>query len=608
MEPSNKTIQIEWQPLGLKTESGEDQTLLAAAQKNGLRLAAVCGGNGTCGACKVQRLAGELSPLSETEKEKLTQEEIASGFRLACKAKPLGNVKIHIPKATLLTEQRLQLEGESSLPDISDSARVIQTIDLTITEPTITDHRADSVRLKDALTDSGIANCTIHPALLSTLSDELRLLKWQPRAVLRGNEAVALFSPEIPPLGLAVDIGTTKIAAYLVDLATGQTLGRQGVMNPQIGYGEDVVSRIAYANATPDGRETLQHALIAALNTLIETLCEECGMAPKQIVESVVVCNTAIHHFFCNLPVRQLGKYPFIAAVSESLNLPATSFGLCTAAGAAVFIPECVAGYVGADHLAMLIGSGIYRTNNTMIAVDIGTNTEISLFHQGSVYCCSCASGPAFEGAHISCGMRASAGAIERLRISGKKSHYQTIGNQPPVGLCGSGILDAVAALRTSGIINHRGNFDPDFPSVRKAVKNYEYVIADETESASGKAITVTRADINEIILAKSAIRSGLEILMQTAGIQAEALDAFLVAGAFGTFLDVESAVAIGMFPEIPLEKFSQIGNAAGTGARSLLLSSELRKESSRLATRMTYVELSAYPDFNDILVSWMYL
>ncbi|MHC1770704.1 MAG: ASKHA domain-containing protein [Flexilinea sp.] len=606
--PDYKNHLIDWQPIGLKSACRADQTLLSAARKAGIQLVSFCGGNGTCGSCRVRLLEGTLSPLTDTEKEYLPAAEITSGIRLACQAYPLTDVKIHIPPSTLSTEQRLQLEGEEPFSDFPDTDRVIRSLNIFLNEPTILDSRADTARVKEALIQEGIKQPEINHSILHTISDDLRENHWKIQALLRENTVAAIFPQNISPLGLAVDIGTTKIAAYLIDLNTGHILSKKGAMNPQISYGEDIISRVAYTNLNVDGRDILQNCLIDTLNMMIGDLCKERNNDPAHIVEAVFVCNTVIHHLFCNLPVKQLGRYPFIAAVSESLNIPATNLGLHISQDATVFLPENIAGYVGADHVSMLIGTGVYHAFGTLIALDIGTNTEISLLHNGRIFCCSCASGPAFEGAHISCGMRASAGAIERIQIIDRELHYKTIGDQSPIGLCGSGILDIVAALKTAGAINPRGNFDPAFPLVRKAFRNFEYVIVSEEESATGNAITVTRADINEIILAKSAIRAGIEILMKSAGIQADDVEEFIVAGAFGTFLDINSAVSIGMFPDLAPDKFKQVGNAAGTGARGLLLSTTLRTECKKLAQRMEYVELSAYPNFNDILVSWMHL
>ena len=325
------------------------------------------------------------------------------------------------------------------------------------------------------------------------------------------------------------------------------------------------------------------------------------GCVPQQIVDAVVVCNTAIHHFFVDLPTRQLGLYPFVPAVSESLSLPAPYIGLHMADGAFVYLPRNIAGYVGADHVSMLVGIRDWQPVINRVAVDVGTNTEISLAtRDGRTFCCSCASGPAFEGAHIKNGMRAASGAIEKAAFIGKTLHYRTIGDCPAVGICGSGILDLVCALKNAGAISENGRFDPDFPGVERLEKQLAYKITDQ--------IYVTRSDINEIILAKSAIRTGIEILLLEAGLQDEDIDLFTVAGAFGTYLDLNSAVGIGMFPDIPMDRFEQVGNAAGSGAQRMLLSLSERKRGERIAEQTKYVELTCAVYFKDVYVRAMNL
>ncbi len=607
-ETNKPLFSIDWQPIGLKTAGQTQQTLLAAAQSAGIHLVAFCGGSGNCGSCRIRLIKGILTPVTDTERSHLSAEEFALGFRLACQVYPLSDLKIDIPPSTLTTEQRLQLEGEDKNSAYNPLTCPVQSINLQLDEPTIADNCADSIRLKQMLKKHGIHISCIHHQLLHSISDIIRELKWDLQVILRESEVVALLKKDSASLGLAIDIGTTKIAAYLIDLKTGFILSKKGEMNPQISYGEDIISRIAYANMNVDGRAVLHKCLIQTINQMIRNLCAEIHAIPDQIIEIVFVGNTVIHHLVCNFPVRQLGRYPFVAAVSDPLNLSALDLGLETSPGAAVYLPPNIAGYVGSDHISMLIGTNSDLCHKTRIALDIGTNTEISLIHQGKIYSCSCASGPAFEGAHISCGMRAAEGAIERVQISDDMLQYKTISDKPPIGFCGSGILDIVAALRKAGVISTRGNFDPQCSGVQKAERNYEYVVISKENSISGKAITVTRADINEIILAKSAIRTGIEILLMTAGIQYDQIEEFIVAGAFGTFLDINSAVTIGMFPEINPEKFQQVGNAAGTGARALLLSTDIRKRCEQLSQRIKYVELSTFPNFNDILVSWMHL
>jgi len=474
--------------------------------------------------------------------------------------------------------------------------------------PTIDDLRSDSLRIRDELKRNGIQISKINFHYFSSMSDWLRTHEWEFKAITRGDELISVIPLSASPLGIAVDIGSTKVAAYLIDLETNKTLAKKGIMNPQISYGEDVVSRIAYANENPDGRNELQGKLIESLNQLISDLCEETGQGAYQIVEIVVVCNTAIHHFFLNFPVRQLGIYPFIPVIDEAISLPAISLGLNVSRGAYVFVPNNIAGYVGADHVSMLIASKINLKEKTVLALDIGTNTEISLSHQGKIYSCSCASGPAFEGAHIKFGMRAADGAIERAQFIDGHLKYQTINNKKPVGICGSGILDLIGTLRDAGIINERGNFNRDCPNVRPATRNYEYVVVPEKDSGIKEAITLTRVDINEIILAKSAIRTGIDVLLIEANIKAEDIEEFIVAGAFGTYLSLENAIRIGMFPDIPLDRFQQVGNAAGIGAKNLLLSQKLRTECDFLCDKTRYVELTSHPDFKNILVQNMSL
>ena len=593
-------FRIDWEPLGIRSEAQAGITLLEAARKAGLRLAAYCGGVGTCGSCRVTLREGVCSPVTETEKSILSASEIDDGFRLACQARVLGRIKLQIPVTSLTSEQRLQLEGTGFI-DLGSRDPVLKIYDLAIPEPGIGDLRSDSKRLCDALKKVHGADVSVPPDLLYSLSDDLRKINWEICAAVRGNELAAVLPGGASVYGLAIDIGTTKIAAYLLDMRMGLCVEKDGIMNPQIGYGEDVVSRIAYSQTDPPARDELHRVLVSALNELIGNLCQKAGCSPVQIADAVVVCNTAIHHFFVNLPTRQLGLYPFVPAVSDALCLPASFIGLHMAPGASVYLPRNIAGYVGADHVSMLVGIRDWQSGINRVAVDVGTNTEISLAtRDGRTFCCSCASGPAFEGAHIRNGMRAASGAIEKAAFFGTGLHYRTIGDCPAVGICGSGILDLVFALKNAGAVSESGKFDPEFPGVEKLENQLAYKITDQ--------IYVTRSDINEIILAKSAIRTGIEILLLEAGLQDEDIDLFTVAGAFGTYLDLNSAVGIGMFPDIPMERFEQVGNAAGSGAQRMLLSISERKRGEQIAEQTKYVELTCAADFKSVYVRAMNL
>jgi len=318
-------------------------------------------------------------------------------------------------------------------------------------------------------------------------------------------------------------------------------------------------------------------------------------------VDAVVVGNTAMHHLFAGLPVAQLGAAPYVPAVGEALDIQAREVGLELAPGAYVHLPPNIAGYVGADHVAMLLAAGVaHKKDRTVVALDIGTNTEITLTHQGRMVSCSCASGPAFEGAHIHDGMRAAPGAIERVQINGDEVRIHTINHQPAVGICGSGILDAISEMIAAGIVDRRGAIHKNHPAIRTANGRSELVLAHGEKTGHGKDVVVTRKDVNEIQLAKGAIRAGVEILLEVVGLAGDdqAIDEFIVAGAFGTYIDLESAIRVGMFPDIPIERFQQVGNAAGTGARQMLVSTEQRRSAQAMVGELEYVELSAHPDF----------
>jgi len=606
---SASQIQVDVEPIGRRATIAPGMSLLDAARRAGVEIIAVCGGAGACGKCRVRLVDGELTPPTTVEKQVFSASELAAGYRLACQARPRGEVKIDIPPSSLSTPQRLQVEGQESEVAVDP---VVTSVDVDVAPPTLHDLRADTVRLTDALAQQDIPRPSFGQPVLRDLSEKLRAQDWSIRLALRrqnhGAETVGVLHPDQALLGLAVDIGTTKMAAYLLDLATGHTLAKAGAMNPQIAYGEDVVSRIAYANQHPDGRRRLQSRLMESLNELVGQLCTEACASREQVVEAVVVGNTAIHHFFTGLPVRQLGESPYIAAVSEPLNICACHLGLELASGARVYLPPNIAGYVGADHVAMLLATEAWRAPKPTIALDIGTNTEISLAVDGRLLSCSCASGPAFEGAHIYAGMRAAPGAVEYVQIVDDEVRIQTIGGKPPVGICGSGILDVVAELRAAGIIQRSGRFQRDHPRLVAWDGGGAFLLAPAAETGNGHDLLVTRRDVNEIQLAKGAIRAGLEVLLLEAGLTAQDIDTFIVAGAFGTYLDLESAIRIGMFPPLPPERFKQVGNAAGTGARRMLISAAQRRLAEQIGARVHYIELTVHPRFTTVYMDALYL
>jgi uncharacterized 2Fe-2S/4Fe-4S cluster protein (DUF4445 family) len=436
--------------------------------------------------------------------------------------------------------------------------------------------------------------CQAFPLSDVKLDLPLESLTSAQRLQVEGLETEIAINPAVVipgAFGLAVDIGTTKLAAYLIQLETGKTVAKTGAMNPQIAFGEDIISRISYAGREPDGAKKLQNILIETLNTMLAEMCVEGNVPPGLVMDAVLVGNTTMHHLFAGLPVEQLGHSPFFPFSTNPMSILASDLGLNLSPGAKAYLPPVIAGYVGADHIAVLISTEIWKSKQNVIALDIGTNTEISLAANGNVTCCSCASGPAFEGAHIREGMRAAPGAIERAGWYNGKVLWQSIGNLPPVGICGSGILDVVAAFQDGGLLKPTGVFK----------SGSEFVLVSAPQTGRDRDLVVTRKDVHEIQLAKSAIRVGVEILLKNAGLEYSELSEFIVAGAFGTYLYLRSAVRTGMFPPLPLNRFRQVGNAAGVGAKQMLVSVDKRREAETIARQIKYIELTSQPEFTPL-------
>jgi uncharacterized 2Fe-2S/4Fe-4S cluster protein (DUF4445 family) len=589
---------IDFEPVGRRGRFGSEQSLLDCARELSVDLVSICGGIGDCARCKVQVVSGQVSGITPEEEASLSAEELEQGYRLACMTYPQSDVKLHVPPESLTAPQRTQVEGLEV--DVEPDPPV-RTLDARLSPPTLESHLADDASLWAAL-DLPAGVIDFHVQQL--LSRQLRDLNWEVRVALRGNEVVAVAAPGTRWLGLAVDIGTTKIAGYLLDMESGKTLASKGLMNPQISYGEDVISRIVASTKSEENAVKLQALLTDAVSHLASELCAEVGTRPEDIVEAVVVGNTAIHHLFLRLPVKQLGLAPYVPSIRSVVDIKAREIGLKFSSGAYVHLLPNIAGYVGADHVAMLLATRIAETDRTTLAIDIGTNTEICLNHRGRMTSVSCASGPAFEGAHIKFGMRAAPGAIEHVRLEKGRLEVQTIGGESPVGICGSGLLDVVAQLRLNGVLDKKGKMGAH-PQVRDHGGVTEFVLA---ERAGQENITISQKDVRELQLAKAAIRSGIQVLVEAEGISENDIGQVIIAGAFGTFIDVRSAITIGMLPPLPLERFTQVGNAAGTGARLALISRSQRAKAQQIAQQDGYIELATVPDFQRKFAEATYL
>ena len=592
------TFEIDFEPIGKRVDVAPGTDLLDAARQAGIDLAAVCGGEGTCGRCRVVIRSGNVTPPGDADRRFIAPLELAAGQRLACRCQVYGDVKIHVPKASLVTDQRLQLDGQARQLQVDQT---IHAFAVEVPAPTLHDLRADLERVVDGLESThGLRKLSAEPRVVTELSALARQTEWQLAAYVRGHEIVGFAAPGQRPLGLAVDLGTTKIAGYLVDLATGEELAATGSMNPQIGYGEDVISRLVHADRNAEGKHELARVVRAGINDLIVALTLKAGVAPEQIAEACIVGNTAMTHLLLKLPVQQLAVSPFVAASSSALDVKARDLDLDMAPGAYVHMLPCVGGFVGADHVAMIMGSDLDRHPHPALGVDIGTNTEIVLHkpHEKYLTSASCASGPAFEGAHIRDGMRAATGAIEAVLITPDEIKYKTIGAAPAVGLCGSGIIDVVAELHRKHIIDRRGRLRRDAPHVRQADHSYEVLLVPGERSGTGRDIVMTQTDVTEIQLAKGAIATGLETLLAATQTPPEDIKEVIIAGAFGTYLNLDSALDIGLLPRLPNAQYTQVGNAAGVGAKMALLSHTERTRAQHIARRTRYVELTVFPGF----------
>jgi uncharacterized 2Fe-2S/4Fe-4S cluster protein (DUF4445 family) len=600
------SYQIEFEPVGRRGECAEGITLLDCANRLGVDILSICGGFGICRLCRVQILYGTVSPPTSRDEDTFSPEELQQVWRLACQTFPASDCRVYIPPESMSSPQRTQVEG---LEVTVQPDPPVLSYEVTMTPPTLEDLRADDKRLLEALNRQHNLNCnTIDIDVLRGISVQLRSFNWHCQVAVRNKEIVALNPWPGRHLGLAVDLGTTKIAGYLVDLNSGQTLAAKGVMNPQISYGEDIISRITRTIDAPAEAKRLQELATGAINQLAGELCGQINANLAEIVDSVVVGNTAMHHLLLGLSVKQLAYSPFTPAVSQAIGIKARDAGLKIAPGAYVYLLPNIAGFVGADHMAVLVAIGAADKQGLTLAIDIGTNTEVSLIDNGNISSVSCASGPAFEGGHISCGMRAASGAIERLRIINSGIQYHTIDSAPPVGVCGSGILDVLAQFYLTKVVDKAGRLDRNHPRVFQQGKQRAFLLVSAAEWEGRPAIAVTQQDIRELQLAKSAIRSGIQVLLEENGRSEDEIDQVIIAGAFGNYIDIESAITIGMLPALPLNRFIQVGNAAGSGARLALISKAKRTEAEKLASNISYIELATNPNFMATFIEANYL
>jgi uncharacterized 2Fe-2S/4Fe-4S cluster protein (DUF4445 family) len=603
-----------FEPSGKNVE-GRLGNILEIAQAAEVEIDAPCGGRETCGKCRVIVRKGteSISAIRDSERRFLSDAEIEAGYRLSCCAyiTNANALVLEVPPESQLGIQRLLVGGlEPTIP----LSVIVRKLSLRVPKAEIKDLRADTERFFGAVNEHlGIATDSIAYEALKALPLALRESEWQITVAVRDKEAIAVEAGSTADrlYGFAVDIGTTKLAGYLVDLNTGRTLGTCSEVNPQVKQGGDVITRITYAMGKPRNLAELHEVLIDAINHMISDVCRKLAMSEHDIYDVVAVGNTVMHHFFFNINPKSVGFSPYTAVVGRSLDVRARDLGLKVNAGAYVHSPPNVAGFVGADAVADIMATEVYKAEELTLLVDIGTNVEIVLGNKNQLQACSTPAGPALEGAEISFGMRAVAGAIETVWIDPKDMTvgFRTIGNQRPKGICGSGIVDAIAEMFKAGIISNSGEIRKELqtPRVRIPDGTAEFLIAEKEQTAIGKDIVVSQQDIRQIQLAKAAVYTGVLMSMKHLEVKLEDIKKVYVAGAFGTYLNSQSARNIGMYHDLPLNRIRYVGNAAGAGARALLKSTALREVASKLAKDIRYFHLGNEPDFQKEFLNALY-
>ncbi|TCL73860.1 uncharacterized 2Fe-2S/4Fe-4S cluster protein (DUF4445 family) [Rhizobium sp. BK251] len=613
--------------------------MLEAARQLGVYVESVCGGRATCGRCQVSVQEGNfakhkivssndhLSSIGPKEQRYASIRELPEGRRLSCSAHILGDLVIDVPQDTVINAQVVRKDSDGRVIE-RDAA--VHMCYVEVEEPDMHKPLGDLDRLKAAIaTDWKYENLEVDFHLNPRVQSVLRKGDWKVTAAIHKDEGsdrprlVALYPGlKNEAYGIACDIGSTTIAMHLSSLLSGRTVASAGASNPQIRFGEDLMSRVSYVMMNPDGREGMTNAVREALNGLIDKVCADGGVSREDILEAVFVGNPIMHHLFLGIDPTELGGAPFALAVSGAVHLKASEIGLPMNAGTRVYVLPCIAGHVGADAAAATLSEGPHRQDEMMLLVDIGTNAEIVLGNRHRVVAASSPTGPAFEGAEISSGQRAAPGAIERVRIDPVtlEPRFRVIGIEPwsdepgfaeaaekvgVTGICGSGIIEVIAEMYLAGIISEDGVVDGSLaarsPRILQNGRTFSYLI-----QQGEPRITITQNDVRAIQLAKAALYAGVKLLMDKQGI--DHVDRIGLAGAFGTFIDPKYAMVLGLIPDCPLDKVKSVGNAAGTGARMALLNRGYRREIEETVRKIEKIETALEAKFQEHFVYAMAL
>ncbi len=645
------TFKVVFTPSGIRGDIQEGTDILSAARELGADIASLCGGNGLCTRCKVKLNIGSfskhqitsepthLSPITSAERERISEADLELGYRLSCSAKIQGDIVIDVP-AESQTHQQV-IRKEATVLDVENKPAV-KLITLDVEEPNLHSPTGDLERLKDAIEfEAGLTDLSVETHLLRDLQPALRKGKWTVTVAIYENQRITAIWPgkQQRIYGLAVDLGSTTIAGHLCDLITGDVLASSGIMNPQIQYGEDLMSRVSYSMMNPGGDLKMTAAVREGINQLIDQLLSDAN-TPKPsddnslitkdlILDATFVGNPVMHHLFLGIDPVELGGAPFALATQASITLPARELGLRLASGAQVYMPPCIAGHVGADAAAVALSEKPYKNDEMTLIIDVGTNAEIILGNSKKLVAASSPTGPAFEGAQIHNGQRAAPGAIERVRIdpatleprykvigvdiwSDEAGFDEAIGETGVTGICGSGIIEAIATMYLAGIVTTDGVINGEKASLSPRIvnngKTWAYrMVGNKNNKGDAKSKTgvlITQNDIRAIQLAKGTLYASIQLLMDK--IHIKQIEKICFAGAFGAHIDPKYAMLLGMIPDCPLDQVHSVGNAAGTGARIALTNLAGRREIEDEVLRMEKIETATEASFQDYFVNAM--
>ncbi|MBL7114576.1 MAG: DUF4445 domain-containing protein [Kiritimatiellae bacterium] len=597
----HKEFKVTFEPSGRTVYVLPGTILLEAADRAGFVIETPCGGMGTCGKCLVRVTDGDC-PVCAHSRKVLSDDQLAGGMRLACQCKVETDLTVEVPESSLFQvgHQILQSDtGETVVlnPDVKKRF-------LNLVPPSREDGRSDVERLEAA------SDCAVDLAVVRDLPSILREQDFSVTATVLRDRIVRVEAGDKTDClyGMAFDVGTTTLVGTLIDLVTGADMVVVSCMNPQTSFGDDVVSRIKKCRDEADGLSQLQGCIVEAVNALIADAASQTGIRTDDIMSVALSGNTAMQQILCGIDPKALGEIPFVPVFRETLKSTCSRVGLTAHACGEVMVFPQIGGFVGGDTVAGILATGMDRVEAPVLLVDVGTNGEIVLAHDGRLIATSVAAGPAFEGARIINGMRATTGAIEKVVLN-HDVEVNIIGDAKASGLCGTGLIDAVSALLRSGVMDETGRIlDPDELSadVPNAIRERvvptdgqnDFVLVHRDETENGEPLVLYQKDIRELQLANGAIRAGISILIQMEGLTPDDLHEVLLAGAFGNFIRRSSALRIGMLPAVPAERIRFVGNTASFGAKRALLSSDEAERAEQILARVTHVDLSLRPDF----------